>query len=139
MAAIALTTAGRVEVIRSEPNQQRTLRCSVAVTAGQAIRETSAGQWQLANSTDATNSTAVYIATRSGNIGDYVTGTRTCDLDGLAISGMAFDAPIYLNDTPGQLGTTAGTVSVVLGRVVAATANPIGTTPDKIARMRCPL
>lgn len=139
MAAIALTTAGRVEVIRSEPDHQRSLRCSVAVDAGQAVRENTSGQWALANATDAANSTACYIALRAGAAGEFVTASRVCMLDGLAITALAYDAPIFLSDTAGTLSTTAGTVSVTLGRVTAATAQPVGTAPDKVARFACPL
>lgn len=138
MAAISLTTAGRVEVISSDPDQQRHLRCSVAVAAGQAVHVNSSGQWALANATDAANSTGVYIALRAGAAGEYVTASRVCKIDGLAITAMAFDDPIYLSDTAGTLSTTAGTVTVILGRVKPATAVPLGTAPDKIASFVCP-
>jgi hypothetical protein len=138
MAAIALTTAGRIEVIRSEPRDQRTLRASVAITAGQPVRANTSGQWALANATDATNSTGVYIALKSANAGEYVTASRKCQIDGLAITALAYDAPIYLSDTAGTLGTVAGTVAVILGRVKPATAVPVGTAPDKIAQFECP-
>jgi hypothetical protein len=48
MAAIALTTAGRIEVIRSDPAQQRTLRASVAIAAGQPSARTrpASGRWR---------------------------------------------------------------------------------------------
>jgi hypothetical protein len=139
MAAIALTTAGRIEVIRSDPAQQRTLRASVAIAAGQVVRENTSGQWALANATDAANSTAPYLALKAVNAGEYLTASGVCTVDGLAITGMAYDAPIFLSDTAGTLSTTAGTVSVTLGRVKAATAVPVGTAPDKIAQFVMPL
>jgi hypothetical protein len=34
-----------------------------------------------------------------------VTASRVCTVDGLAITGMAYDAPIFLSDTAGTLST----------------------------------
>lgn len=138
MAAIALTTAGRIEVLSSDPAQQRHLRASVAVAAGQVVRANTSGQWALANATDAANSAAPYLALKACNAGEYLTASRVCKVDGLAVTGMAYDAPIYLSDTAGTLATTAGTVSVILGRVKPATATPVGTAPDKVASFVMP-
>lgn len=49
---------------------------------------------------------------------------------GYDLTGVPFDAPVYVDDD-GDLSTTAGTVAVVIGRVIALNANLMGTLPDK--------
>ncbi len=49
---------------------------------------------------------------------------------GYDLTGVPFDAPVYV-DNDGDLSTEAGTVEVIVGRVIALHANLIGTLPDK--------
>jgi hypothetical protein len=133
MANIALTTAGRVEIV-GFPKVQKTLACGADLTAGDPVQESTTGKWQAANATTAALARNVYILTRSGKSGESVTGVREGRLDGFALSGLAFNAPVYLSDT-GTVADAAGTVSTILGFVEAATANQITGTHDKILRL----
>jgi hypothetical protein len=57
-------------------------------------------------------------------------------LDGYALSGLNFGDPVYLSNTVGRLGTTAGSTSVIVGRVVPGFASGItATTPDKLLQL----
>jgi hypothetical protein len=56
---------------------------------------------------------------------------------GYDLSALAYDAPVYLSDTPGNIGTAAGTNSVTIGRVVALTdKDPVTGLPSKILYIR---
>ena len=70
------------------------------------------------------------LATRKTPGNDANTVIRLGVVGGYDLTGVPFDAPVYVDDD-GDLSTTAGTVSVVVGRVIAMHANLRGTLPDK--------
>jgi hypothetical protein len=56
---------------------------------------------------------------------------------GYDLTALAFDALVYLSDTPGKLSSTAGTNSSVAGRVAASTdRDPVTNKPSKILYVR---
>lgn len=129
MADIALTTAGRIEVVESVI--QATLPAAEAITAGEAVRIDTNGKFTGANGTTTTENRIYGIATKAAAAGTAVTAVRKGVLDGFNLSG-AYDAIVYLSDTDGTLGTTAGTVSTIVGRVIPAWGQPVGTAADKL-------
>jgi hypothetical protein len=140
MADIAVTTAGRVHVV-GIPLVQRTLNANEAILAGDAVRiipsSTGAAQFTKAKGTGTagtppTGEAAIYgIATRSVSAGQALTAIRQGKMSGWTFGGAYFD-PVFLSDTDGRIGTTAGTVSVQIGRIVPATANVRPDAEDKI-------
>jgi len=131
MTAIALTTANKVEI--AESFEQMTLPAIEAVTAGQAVRlDTSTGKFTKANGSSSGEARIYGIATKTVAAGEPVTAIRKGVMDGFALSALDYDAPIYLSDTDGTLADAAGTVSVVVGRVIPATGTTLGTGFDKI-------
>ncbi len=130
MADIALVTADRIEVVESFI--QATLVAAEAIEAGGAVRIDTAGKFTGANGTTTTENRIYGIATKSVPAGMGVTAIRKGVLDGFAITGMAFDAIVYLSDTDATLADAAGTVSTVVGRVIPATATTLGTAYDKL-------
>jgi hypothetical protein len=136
MADIALTTANRVEIV-GFPKTQKTLACGADLTAGAPVQESTTGKWQAADATTAAKARNCYVLTRTGKSGESVTGVREGRLDGFAITGLAFNAPVYLSDT-GTIADAAGTVSTVLGFVEAVTGQPITSGHDKILRLQPP-
>jgi hypothetical protein len=137
MAAIAIVTAGKIELVESK--DQHTLTAGVAITAGVPINIDANGNWQLANSTTIPLSTGVYIATRSVNKGEALTGVRSALLNGYDFTAQAYNAPIYLSDA-GGLADSAGAQSVMLGRVLPALANNwfSGAPRDKVLKLNAP-
>lgn len=135
MATITLRTANRAEIVQSFI--QQTAVCTVAVTAGAPVVHDANGKWIIGKSDAAGNCKKVFVATRSAKAGEPLTAIEIGEMDGFDLSGMAFGDPIYLNDT-GVLGTAAGTVSVVVGRVIPAYGQVMGVAPDKIASFRTP-
>ena len=52
---------------------------------------------------------------------------------GFDLSGLAYDAPVYLSDTPGMLSSTPGTNRVAVGRVVSLTdRDPVSGLSGKV-------
>jgi hypothetical protein len=134
MADIALTTASDTEIdIVGFPETQLTVPAAEAISAGNAVRfDATTGKFTKANGTTTTEANIYGIATRTVAAGEAVTAVRRGVLDGFALSGRDFGAPIYLSDTDGALGETAGTVSTIVGRVIPGTSTTLGTTFDKL-------
>lgn len=132
MTAIALVTAARVAVV-GIPIQQLTAPAVEAIVAGAPVRlDTATGKFTNSNGTTAPEARVWGIATRSAAAGEAVTAIRRGLLDGYDLSGLAYDAPVYLSDTDGRLDTAAGTVSTPIGRVVPGTSVTTVTAYDKI-------
>lgn len=130
MANLALTVAARVRVVESF--EQMTLPCAEAVIAGQAVRiDTTTGKFTLANGSAAGEARIYGIATQSQAAGLALTAIRRGVFDGFNLT-QAYDAAIYLSDTDGMLGDTAGTVSTVVGRVIPTFGVTLGTAADKL-------
>jgi hypothetical protein len=133
MANLSLVTANKVEIVESI--EQLTLPTAETVHPGQAARlDTSNGKLTKSNGTTAPEARLLGIATGGvANVaGLPVTVIRKGVVDGYDLSGLAYDAPVYLSDTDGALADAAGTVSVVVGRVIPATAVNLGTANDKL-------
>ena len=131
MSAIALTTTARVDVVESFV--QATLPAAEAITAGDAVRiDTSTGKFTKANGTSAGEARIYGVAVRSVAAGFPVTAIRKGVMDGYDLSGMNYDAAVYLSDTDGSLDTAAGTASVVVGRVIPGTSEALGTSYSKL-------
>lgn len=131
MTAISLTTANRVEIVESF--EQMTLPAAEAITAGNVVRlDASAGTFTKANASTAAEGRVYGLATKTVVAGQAVTAIRRGVLDGYAITGLAFDADVFVSDTDGALDTAAGTLNIKAGRVIPVTGAPIGTAFDKL-------
>lgn len=102
-----------------DPIDRHTAYASVAITAGQVIRLNSSGKWVLAQATTAPNGAGCFIALRGAGVNQPLTGMRQGKMSGLDTA-LAPPAAVYLSDTAGGLADAAGTVSIVLGRVLEA-------------------
>lgn len=137
MATIALTTANRVEILESF--NQMTLPAAEAITAGAPVRlDTTTGKWTNANGSSAGEARAWGIATRTVVAGEALTAIRSGVMEGWDLSALAYDASVYLSDTDGRLDTAAGTVSLVLGRVIPLTSTTLGVAYDKALSIELP-
>lgn len=132
MAAVALTTAGVLNVVGT-PETQMTAPFAETCAIGQCVRiDTSTGKWTLAKATDTSENRIYGILVSKDQAGAVGTAVRKGVLDGFAVSGKDYDAPLYLSDTDGTVADAAGTVSTVLGRVVPAFNTSLGTAADKL-------
>jgi hypothetical protein len=129
MADIAVAVAGKIDIVESI--QQMTLPATEAIVAGAPVRIHTDGKFTNANGTTTTENDLWGIATVSAAAGEPVTAVRRGVLDGFTFS-QAFNAPIYVSDTDGRLGDAAGTASKVVGRVIPAWSQRLGTAADKV-------
>ena len=113
-------TADDVRLVRGGDEHQHTAPAGEAITAGQYIRWSTAGKFELGNATAAGEVGDGFIALKDAAVGEAVTGVKgPCLLEvGDALSAMAYGATVYLSDTDATLATTAGTVSTFVGTVV---------------------
>ena len=133
MAGELTITAADVHLVRASDNELMTGPMGEAGTAGQYFRQnTTTGVFNHGNASSSTELGGVY-GLLIDTAGVSMTGTialpgAIVDL-GDALSGAAFDAPIYVSDTDSAIATSAGTTSRVVGRVIPAFGN---TTADKL-------
>lgn len=132
-------TASAVGLVRADDNGLvPAAPAAVAITAGAAVYIDSTGKFALADGSAAGTAGVAGIALGNAAIGQAVSAVRSGLVDlGNALGGLAFGASVYLSDTDaGILGDGAGTVSVVVGKVVPAFGN--GATADKLLRVSLP-
>lgn len=130
MALIAVTTANRIEVV--EAISQLTAVADEAILAGAIVRlATSTGKFTNGNGSSSGEARIYGVATKTVAAGEPLTAVRKGILGGFTFS-QNYDAAIYASDTDGRLGDAAGTVSVVVGRVVPGNAQLLGSSPDKL-------
>ena len=130
MALIAVTTANRVEVVASFI--QLTAVADEAILAGSLVRlATTTGKFTNGNGSSAGEARIFGVATKTVAAGEPLTAVRKGIMAGYTFS-QNYDAAMYASDTDGRIGDAAGTVSLVVGRVVPGTANLIGANPDKL-------
>lgn len=126
---VGLPTGPRkLEIIESI--MQDTPDCAEPVMPGAVRLVPASGDIALAKGDTADNARVYGMATRKAPKGLACTVIRQGVVGGYDLSTVPFDAPIYV-DNDGDLSTTAGTVSVVVGRVIALKANVMGQPHDK--------
>ena len=118
--ALSITAADMTPV---EVFEQWTGPAAEVITAGQMVRlDTTSGKATLSNATTAAEARTRGMAiTGAGVAGLTLTVVKRGVLDiGEAMAALDYDQAIYLDNTDGAVGTAAGTVSLVVGRVVPA-------------------
>lgn len=103
-----------------------------AINAGQPVRiDATTGKYTLGNGTTATEAAVRGIACVTATLANMTTTVMQRGLldVGDALDALNYGVPVYLSDTDGTLADSAGTTSVVVGRVVAAWGD---TSGDKL-------
>lgn len=90
-----------------------------AVTAGQPVYITTAGKAGVADANAAGKQQFRGIALKDTGAGKACPVLKRGFLSGFALSGVAYNGPVYLSDTAGSLADAAGTMTVNCGRVIA--------------------
>jgi hypothetical protein len=135
MTDIALGSSGLVQVVGKEGLITRGhIPTGVDVTAGAGvIIDPTTGKWALARGTTAPLARLYGLALRAQKAGYGLTVMRFGILDGFDLSALDYDDPVYLSDTAGGvLADAAGTVEVIVGRVIPGTSTLLGTAYDKL-------
>lgn len=94
------------------------VEAGATITRGQACYIDTNGQAQLADASVAGTAQARGIALKDVGSGDTVPLLVRGGLEGVDVSSMNGDAPIYVSDTAGALADAAGTVSKQVGVVM---------------------
>lgn len=88
----------------------------VSLALGDAVYFDSSGN--LVKSNAGAGGTAKFAGIVVGIIGQGISVCHGGQIVGFDLSALAYGASVYLSDTAGKLGSTAGTTSVVAGKVV---------------------
>lgn len=120
MTAIAIASTGVTEVF-ADKNDVFQLIAAEAIIAGQPVYQTTAGKAGIADANAAGKQQVRGIALYDCAAGKPCAILRRGYLSGYALSGVAYDGPVFLSDTAGSLDDAAGTLSVNVGRVEALT------------------
>lgn len=126
MATIALTAA-QIAAVKPEISEILDVTLAGTVTKGQALYLTSAGTFGVADANDSGKEQVRGIALAAGAAGETIPMLKRGPLAGFTLTSQAYDAPIYLSDTAGVLGDAAGTMTVVVGRVMPLNDRPTYT------------
>jgi len=118
MADIALTAA-RVETNRSKEGLIWPLLAEATITVGQLVYITATGGVGVADGNGSGTTAPIGVALTGGGAGQEIDVLVRGELEGFTIASLAYYDPIYMSDTAGALSTTAGSTSVVVGRVFA--------------------
>lgn len=132
---MALITVVEGDVAPVDVIEQVTLPADVAILRGQYVRVTTTANLILSDASQAGDIGGTRgIAMNAAAIGEAVTVVTkgTVSVGATALTSQAFDAPIYLSDTPGSLADAAGTVSTIVAYVAPANHQ---TTPEKLLRL----
>lgn len=132
MADITVTA---VKVGTSNPDFAiiKNMVAAAAITAGQTVYQDSNGLADLADGSAATTAQIHGIAITGAAIGQAVAVLQYGMVEGFAITGLAYDARVYVSDTAGALADAAGTVPVTVGRVVGLTDGAV----TKVLEINC--
>jgi len=131
MANLTMVASGKFRVLESII--QDTQIAAEAIDAGEAVRyDTSTGKFTGANGSSAAEARIYGLAKSTVAAGMPLTAIRKGVVDGWDVSAKAYDLAIYLSDTDGTLADSAGTVSVIVGRVIPANSQTLGTAADKV-------
>lgn len=117
MTDIALTAA-QIAPVDPDEAQIFDFIAAATITAGQAVYITSAGKVNLADANGSGTLQFRGIALRGGAAGQAIPVLKRGRVYGFTVSAVAYDAALFLSDTAGALGDSAGSTSINAGRVV---------------------
>lgn len=124
-------TAAQIAPVNETEYTPVTYIAGEAITVGQVMAiDTTTGKAYLADASTSARNNARAICTKGGGAGQAVSGCQDGSMFGFDLSGLSYDAAVYLSNTAGALATTAGDVSVVVGRVKPMTDSSLTKVLD---------
>lgn len=118
MADLVLTAA-KVGLNKAIESEIVSVIYGEAVTAGQIVCRKSDGKFWLADANGAGLQQARAMAMGAYSAGQGGDALKRGPVDGFTIA-QAYDAQLFLSDTAGAIADAAGTMTVPIGRVIAA-------------------
>lgn len=139
MAAVAVTTAGELDIVEAPPGGIHTGIANVAIAAGQLMHQDgTTGKWVLSDASTAAGIAGSYIATRSAPAGGQLTGMRNGVLRGFTLAGD-YGSAVYASDTAGALDDAAGASALQVGMVIGQFGELRAVAPAKLLLVDIPL
>lgn len=120
MSDITIGTNG-ISIVHSNMAEIYDFKAVEAITAGQPVYETTAGKAGVADANGAGKQQFRGIALKDAAAGEIVPVLKRGFLSGYDLSGVAYNAALYLSDTAGSIADAAGTMTVNVGRVFQLT------------------
>lgn len=118
MADLALYSGATAHAIWPEKAKIKPVKANETVANAQAAYLASTGKYGLADANAAGKHQFRGIFLEAAGSGQGTSLLERGTVGGYDVSGMAYDALVYLSDTVGTLSSTAGTATIVVGRVV---------------------
>jgi hypothetical protein len=115
MTAITVTAA-KVAVVFPKDAEIYNVVLAEAVTAGQALYQTTSGTYGIADANAAGKQQFRGVALEAANAGEGISMLKRGILAGYTLG--TYDDEVYLSDTAGAFDTAEGTLSVKCGRVM---------------------
>ena len=117
MTAITLTAA-QISAVDPIKATIRNYIAKVALTKGVPVFiDGTTGKIDIADGNGSGTKQFRGITLDAGGIGAGIRVLEDGDVYGYDLSGLSYDAVVYISDTAGSLDTAAGTVTVIVGRV----------------------
>jgi predicted RecA/RadA family phage recombinase len=109
-----------VAIVFPDGNEIRDYVAAADIEAGQPVYIDSNGKVNLADADDAAAEQFRGIALKSVAAGQAVSVLHRGVISGTGsgVTGLAYDASVYVSDTAGELADAAGTTSLLVGHVV---------------------
>lgn len=126
MTDIALVAA-KISPLKPEQSIIIPVVTAAAVTAGLAAYQTTSGTFGIADANDSGKEQFRGVFLRAAAAGQVTDLLVWGLVGGYTVSGLNGDAVLYLSNTVGALGDSAGTMTVNCGRVTTLTDNLTGT------------
>lgn len=126
MTAIALTAA-QIAPVYPDKAEIYDFVAAASITAGQAVYLASTGTVNLADANGSGTLQFRGIALNAAAAGQAVSVLKKGHCYGFTVSGLTIDDIAYLSDTAGGLDTSAGSTSVICGRVMCVPDKPTYT------------
>lgn len=118
MAAVTLYSGATAYPIWPEKAKIKPAIAAVTLANGDALYLTSAGKYDLCDGNGSGTKQFRGICLTAAGAGQSIDILERGAIGGFDVSGLAYDALIYVGDTAGDLADAAGTVTIVVGRVV---------------------
>jgi hypothetical protein len=115
MADIALDTTRSVNLVFVENAEIRDFKILEELTVGQVAYIAASGKAGVADANDAGKQQARGLVVK--RIGNTVSLLKRGYVSGFVLTGQAYDCQIFLSNTAGAMGDSAGAMSVPVGRV----------------------
>ena len=127
-------TAARVALLFPTKADVRSYIAAETITKGQAVYITTTGKVGVADANGSGTLQFRGIALNGGAAGQAIDVVHEGEVAGFTLTGNG-DALIYLSNTVGALGDSAGATTIVAGRIVVLTDGP---TLTKVLRVGPP-